>query len=180
MSPPRVLVICLENEYLCHKTFPGLLTALKANSDLLTATRAQEAIKYLHDSASLAAVLVADPSVIQPQFSNVAKEMIQYAKGVGTVIFGCLCSGFGDPAEFDEFFHRALSLPWKLGAQYRTTFWFNSSVADDRFKKRVMPTSYNMKVVHIAGAPLETRVYVSTDESMIESFIFPVKSHKSQ
>lgn len=173
MPRPKVLLISLAKQPFFDEMYVGLLRALRERSEVLEATNEVTANEYLRlPSTDLAAVFITDPSVIETRFASIASNIVQYAREGGTVIIGGHCSSFGRPKQFNKFFERQLSLPWRFGEYHRTTFSLNPSVAHDRFRKPNIPKSCSMKAVHIAGAPLESRVYVPTAASRIESNVF--------
>ncbi|CAM6096929.1 unnamed protein product [Calypogeia fissa] len=177
MSREKVLIVALEQHSFFTSLYTGLLTALREKAELvLEVTTPAKAIEHLTTipSTDVAAVLVADPAVILPKFAKVASKLVQYARDGGTLIFGGLCSSFGRPDDFGKFFERTLILPWKFGSYHRTTFVLNPAMvaANDRFAKPFVPKSCSMKAVHIAGAAPESRVYIATDGSVIESMVF--------
>lgn len=174
MSNRKVIIISLGQSGFFKNMCRSLLTALRERADVLEATTVETAIEHLGlPTAEIAAVLVGDPDVILPKFVKVASKMVKFARDGGTLIFGGLCSSFGGPDDFDKFFERIMSLPWKFGSCHRTTFALNPAAArHERFARHSMPNSYSMKAVHITRAAPESHLYVSMANSVVESLVF--------
>jgi hypothetical protein len=115
-------------------------------------------------SDDLSAVLVTVPSVMGEVDTGSFLEMqlVRYVIEGGTIV---LLWPYGLLQDHD-FFERAFGLPWKPGSDFCTTFYLNTLVAADRFKKRAMPPSYRMRAQRIARACLLSQVYVAGIQSM--------------
>lgn len=68
-----------------------------------------------------------------------------------------------------------MGLSWEWGDYHRTTFIpnpaFRSVFGAEAFA--TLQQSYSMKTVHLKQVPAEAKVYVPTEDSRTQSFVFP-------
>lgn len=170
-----VLLISLEAPPWPIDLYDEQFAALRTKANVVEPTSSQEALDHLSSSNShIAAVLVTEPSIMKRKNQAISTKLVEYTLAGGTVILGCLCASNSKPSDTNRFFQDVWGLPWKVGAYYRTTSKLNQ-MANPRFHQdryASLPNSYSMKAVHLKGVPSEARVYVPSDESVIESAVF--------
>lgn len=120
------------------------------------------------------AIVVIDGGLSQKKYKNTQIKLSEYAKVGGTVILACLFSNFVSIPNFDKLCQN-MDLPWGWGDYHRTDFALNPAFApvfgNDAFE--TLQQSYSMKAVHLTNVHSEAKVYVPTDSSRTQSFVFP-------
>ena len=120
------------------------------------------------------AIIVTDGGLSKKKNKNIQVGLSQYAKNGGIVILASLFSSFVRGSDFAEMCQN-MQLPWGRGDYHRTDFALNPAFAPV-FGKRTFQTlekSYSMKALHLANVQSTAKVYVPTDDSRIQSFVFP-------
>lgn len=119
-------------------------------------------------------IIVTDGGLSKNKRKNVQIRLSEYAKAGGTVMLACLFSSFVSPPDFTSIC-RNMDLPWGFGDYHRTDFALNPAFApvfgNEAFK--TLEQSYSMKAVHLTDVPATAKVYVPTDDSQVQSFVFP-------
>lgn len=169
-SKAFIMLLSLENEDFFADIHAHLLSALRAKMSVIQALTSRKALKLLA-SPDLAGVFVTDPGVADPKYSQVFSKLVEYAKAGGTVVIGGLFCSFISPPEMDAFFH-GLGTSWKMASYHRTTFSLNQASTLAKCNPS-LTASYSMKAVHLKNVPSTDAVYVSTEDSHLESHVFP-------
>lgn len=79
------------------------------------------------------------------------------------------------PPDFNSFFQLHWDLQWKFGAYNRSTFVPNPR-RHTKLRNARIPESYSIKAVHIKDAAVEEMVYITNEDSRIESMVFAAES----
>jgi hypothetical protein len=96
-----------------------------------------------------------------------------YIDGGGLAIDGLHFPTFITGDRMDGFF-REFDLPWKRDDYHRTTFQFvPSSTFPTSLNLASVPAPYSMKVVHIANARTQEKIFVPTPGALTQSLVFP-------
>ena len=169
---PSVMLLSLANEDFLATIHAHLLSALRAVADISHVLTPNIALRHLSGS-DLHAVFVTDPGISEPRNAHVLSALIEYAKSGGTVVLGGLFSTF--ISNMDEFFRDGWGVPWRQGSYHRTTFSLNSSFFEiGTFNTiQTLPRSYCIKAVHLTDIRSEDAVYSPTQESRLQSAVFP-------
>ena len=120
------------------------------------------------------AIVVTDGGLSQKKHKNTQTRLSDYARAGGTLILACLFSSFVSGPNFNSMCLN-MDLPWGWGDYHRTDFALNPAFAavfgDETFK--TLEKSYSMKAVHLTNVPAAAKLYVATDDSRVQSFVFP-------
>lgn len=120
------------------------------------------------------AVIVTDGAISKKRCKNIQIRLSEYAKAGGTVILACLFSSFVSGPDFASMC-RNMGLPWGWGDYHRTVFALNPAFApvfgNEAFE--TLEQSYSMKAVHLKNVPPAAKVYVPTNDSRVQSAVFP-------
>jgi hypothetical protein len=116
-------------------------------------------------------VFIADADIAHRQHATLFAQLVEWVRGGGTAVIGGLLSSFIQLDKFDSFFAKK---SWTRGNYHRTIFALNPHarpwlVPDT---SPTMPKSYSMKAVHLQGVDPQDAVYVSTDDSQLESLVW--------
>lgn len=156
--------------------YAHLLSALKSHASVYETTTPADAAIKLSSFVSPSAVLITTAGFAARKHHTLRSSVVEYAKTGGTVV---ICGMFGSmirPPDFDAFFQSDWSLPWKMGDYHRTTFVLNPARSAKLQNKSTLPASYSMKAVHIKGAAPNAGVYITNQDSRIESRVFAPES----
>lgn len=176
--PPSVLLISLKNESWFEGLYFHLLKSLKSRATVMESTTKSDALTKL-SSSTFSAILVTTAEFASLRYEDLHSKVVEYVKAGGTVVFCGLFSSMIRPPDFDRFFRSTWSLPWKFGDYNRTTFILNPSRHARLQFNPELAASYSMKAVHVKGAKPSDTVYITTPDSVIQSFVFaPESAHK--
>ena len=121
------------------------------------------------------AILVVTAEVAKPRFSGIRAKLVEYVKNGGTLIYCGHFTNFIRPPTFDEMMQSDWNLPWTFGDYHRSTFAL-SPTRHARLQGKPLPPKYSMKAVQIKGAAADDAVYVTTEDSVVESRVFSPRS----
>jgi hypothetical protein len=161
-------LLSLSDPDLLASTNEHFISTLRSKVRVIQALNAQKALQYLAD-ANLKGVFVADEGIIRRKNSEVFSSLIGWVNAGGIAAVGSLFPSFTPRTEFHQFFKK-WGLPWKMG---RTNFVLNPSIHQLSGHSANLPTSYNMKAVHLEGVKAEDVLYAPTEDSRVQSFVFP-------
>ncbi|KAG6897875.1 hypothetical protein C0992_009673 [Termitomyces sp. T32_za158] len=162
-----VLVLALDGDLEEAYKLPTI-AALQTEITVKKALNVSEAITHLA-SSDLQAVFVADAAIVDHSNSQVLKNLVEFARGGGSVVMGGSFSSFVRFPDFATFFSRSWGLNWKSGSYHRATFKLNKSHSLAKSESSLLE-SYSMKALHVQGAASDAIVYkeeggVNTTES---------------
>ena len=168
-SKPLVLVFSLS-EFTYDGMDAQLLQHLRTQSQVEVVKSRDAALRWLSKSPQPQAILLADQTVTERGQESLLKKLAEYAKGGGTIVFGCRFSSFVKPLAMEAMFQRTLDLPWARGSYHRTTFFLNRHVENISIES--LAPSYSMKAMHLKNVAPTAAVYVPTETSKIQSLVF--------
>jgi hypothetical protein len=121
----------------------------------------------------LSRVFIADADISKKSHAPLLAQLVRWVRAGGTAVIGGLFSSFIRLDKFDAFF-AAWGLPWTRGDYHRTTFALNQHARPWLVPHTPpsLPTSYSMKAVHLRDVDPQDAVYVSTDDSHLESLVW--------
>lgn len=191
LTLPKVLIVSGHYDSVFTDCCNHLLESL---SKVASVTRSQDPIQIsqLLLSGDISSVLVVDPTLFlssEKQFRGLRDNIRQFAftQG-GTVLFCGIFNGFVRPTDLNYFFKPEWNLPWKSGDYCRTTFSINpdfrlkdnGSAAFDP-KAAGLEATYSQKALHLTGIAKSSMLYVTTDESRLESLVWaPAPKHNEK
>jgi hypothetical protein len=164
-------LLSLSDPDLLASTNEHFISTLRSKVRVIQALNAQKALQYLAD-ANLNGVFVADEGIIRRKDSEVFSSLIGWVNAGGIAAVGSLFPSFTSRTEFHQFFKK-WGLPWKMGDYHRTNFVLNPSIHQLSGRSANLPTSYSMKAVHLEGVKAEDVLYAPTEDSRVQSFVFP-------
>ncbi|KAI9878395.1 MAG: hypothetical protein M1830_001025 [Pleopsidium flavum] len=173
-NTPSILLISLEPSPWPMDLYDELFTTLGTKATVTEVTSSKTALEHLSSPSSPTAVLLTESSIMKAKNRALSTRLVEYTRAGGTVILGCQCSSMSRPSDINRYFNDTWGLPWKSGAYHRTTFQLNP-VGNARFREgrySSLAKFYSMKALHLKGVPVEGRVYVSSDDSTLESAVF--------
>jgi hypothetical protein len=176
-SEPCVLLLTLDSQTWFDEMYARLIESLVSRAKIERASTATAAIRRLSsaDEVRPRAVLVTDTGLTEGKHPNdLLDTVLSYVRSGGTIVFCCLFAGFSHAPDFNQFFRTKLSLPWQFGDYYRTTVHLAQThrVRDVLNKKSNLHKEYSQKAVYLKNAEPDSAVYVPSEESDTESFVF--------
>jgi len=168
---PFVLLLSMSNPDLLASINEHFISALRSKVRIVQALNTRKALRYLADT-NLKCVFVADEGIIESKNSEVLSSLIGWVNAGGIAVVGSLFPTLTSGLEFDRFFKK-WGLPWKMGDYHRTTFVLNPSTRQLFRHSANLTTSYSMKAVHLQGVKAEDILYAPTEDSRVESHVFP-------
>ena len=174
---PVVLILSVGYESdrsLTDFTWAGLLAALEAKSDVKRATTAQEARTLMDRYPNPRSIFIPDAGIAKRRNDAVSQRVVQYVRMGGTAVFGCVFSSLIRPPEFDRYFEKTWSLPWRFGTYHRTTVYLNASSLGR--PESGLPLSYSQKAANLKHVANESAWYLPGEDSVVESRVFGPES----
>ncbi|XP_006458680.1 hypothetical protein AGABI2DRAFT_217457, partial [Agaricus bisporus var. bisporus H97] len=163
--------MCLSNLELFSDINSHLLRALRANTKLLFAENAIQALTYLSEP-DLVGVIIGDEGVTKRSNSNVTARLVHYVEQGGAVVVAGLFPTFSNGDDFNRLFKHGFQLPWERGSYLRTTFHKNTQ--NDIVKSNPsLSASYSMKALHVKKITPESALYKADESSFTQSAVFP-------
>lgn len=169
-SKPLVLVFSLSAFSDDDGMDAQLLHHLRTKSQVEVVKARDLALRWLSKNPQPQAILLADEYVTEKGQEPLLKKLAEYAKSGGTIVFGCRFSTFVKPLAMEAMFQRILGLPWARGSYHRTTFALNRRV--ENISVDSLSPSYSMKAMHLKNVAPAASVYLPTETSKIQSFVF--------
>lgn len=172
VTKPQITLLQLGESYqrgIFDDLYTGLCTKMEEQYALIKSpSLTTEHLAYSK------AIIVTDGGLSQKKNKSIQVGLSQYAKNGGTVILACLFSSFVRGSDFAVMCQN-MQLHWGWGDYHRTDFALNPAFApvfgDKAFQ--ALEKSYSMKAVHLANVQSNAKVYVPTDDSRVQSFVFP-------
>ncbi|KAG7093812.1 hypothetical protein E1B28_007454 [Marasmius oreades] len=158
-SPGYVMVLSLrcENWIQDNKQF---VCTLREKVHIKQVFTAKMALSFMN-SRDLWGIFITDFGIADAENSRLLNKIVEYAKAGGLVAVGGLFSRHMSNPRLQLFF-RAWGLPWDLGACDGTSATFERNPASEMVQKNPsLPSSSNMKAVHLRGVAKECAVYLS-------------------
>jgi hypothetical protein len=164
-------LLSLSNPDLLASVNEHFLSTLRSKVCVIQALNARKALQCLAD-ANLKGVYVADEGINKGKNSEVLSSLVGWVNAGGIAVVGSLFPSFTNGLEFERFFKK-WELPWRMADYHRTTFVFNPSISQLSSHPANPAASYSMKAVHLKGVKAEDILYVPTEDSRVESHVFP-------
>ncbi|RSL51059.1 hypothetical protein CEP54_011599 [Fusarium duplospermum] len=142
---PRMLVLCLEYEFLFDSCFQSLISEIKSKAKMERATTPEAALAILGQKSPPSIILVADGGITREKGVREA-VFDRLREGARVVLAGCF-SGWVSPSEFEAFFS-GLGLPWQCGSYQSATVIFRSAYLGDDLLSQLAP-SYSQKALFL-------------------------------
>lgn len=156
--------------------YKHLLSALNEHAGAVSETSTVVDSTTFLASTNPKAILITTAAFAKRKYHKLQTTVVEYAQAGGTVILcGQFCNMISPPV-MDAFFQSTWSLPWKFGDYHRTTFKLNPLRAERLRNTTALKDPYSIKAVHIKGAAPEDAVYISTEDSRVQSMVFPSTS----
>jgi len=177
-AKPEILLLQLGDAMqvnLFDELYSSIQEKFEAHYIVVKKRNAAEIIEFLSTAAPLTkAILAVDGGLSKKKNKGVQTKLHQYAERGGTVLLCCIFSSFVRPTDF-KVMSQNMSLGWEWGDYHRTVFAlspaFKSVFGSDAFA--TLETAYSMKAVHLKGVAPEAKIYVPTDDSRVQSAVFP-------
>ncbi|KAJ2896267.1 hypothetical protein MKZ38_005721 [Zalerion maritima] len=132
-------------------------------------TRADaESLMDLHPNPR--GIFIPDTGITTEKNKAVTQQVIQFVRAGGTAVFGAVFSSSIRPPDFDRYFEKSWSLPWKFAGYYRTTVFRNESSFGR--PNSGLPASYSQKAVNLKHVPRTSAWYLPDEDSVLESVVF--------
>lgn len=171
-TKPQILLLQLGDQYqqdIFNDLYIGLCTKFEEHYTVVkTGSLTKEHLIYS------GAIVVTDGGLSKKKHKNIQIRLSEYARAGGTLILACLFSNFVSGPNFDSMCLN-MELPWGWGDYHRTDFALNPAFApvfgNETF--RTLDKSYSMKAVHLKNVPAAAKLYLPTNDSRVQSFVFP-------
>lgn len=175
-STPHILYLRLGTDTqncLFDELYQGVRAQIASLASTQEATSMASAQSLL-STQSFMAVLVVDGGLSVKKHNALQKQLASYATVGGTVIFCCLFASFIRPPDMNRLW-KNFNEPWESGDYHRSTFYLSQKMKNVFGSQRAknLPREYSMKALHLANAPVGSRVYVPLEQSRTESRVFP-------
>lgn len=175
-SETRIFLLSLAKEPFFDDMYKRLIDTISSKATIQRATKPTAALTYLSNNTPTA-IFITDPGIVERKHSAVLEKVVSYARNGGTVILGGHFSGFIRPTELDNFFRSGWDLPWEFGDYHRTTVYVNQQVQEQLAAdaRAGLPAAYSQKAVFLKSVPTDAALYVTTEDSVTQSLVFPSK-----
>lgn len=157
----RVLVICVEDDYLWDGVFGDLHEEISSKAKVEMVTGLEQAIEVLsHDSAP-SIILVGDAAISRQKklFESVADRL---RAGATVVLCGSFSSSVNS-GEFSRVFSR-LGLPWSRSSYYRDHAMLRPDAVGTHLSSQ-LPKSYSQKANYVGGVEKSAAWYTAASSS---------------
>ncbi|KAK8032035.1 hypothetical protein PG990_001769 [Apiospora arundinis] len=188
---PTILLLCLGDKWMTNMlddptAFGAGIDMLLEKAQLKRAKTLSGALKYLNSNRP-DGILVADPGVIAEGNREILGRLAAFAQSGGTVVFSfCFASNINSE-NMDRLWQQSFDLPWKMNSYHRTTHKLNASALGTTIdlgsdsnsaadQHGLLLPEYSQKAVHLDNVPRENCWYLPSEESRIESHVFPPTS----
>jgi len=157
----RVLLLCLEDEYLFDCVFGDLLAGVNEKADIEKVTESEKAIEILTQDNPPSIILVADAAITRQQklFECVADRL----RAGATVVLCGQFSAMVMEGEFSRLFNK-LGLPWARAFYYRETVSLRRDAVEPHLWNK-LPNSYSQKATFVTGLDKSDAWYTETKSS---------------
>ncbi|KAH7012030.1 uncharacterized protein B0I36DRAFT_256882 [Microdochium trichocladiopsis] len=167
---PEILLLSLGNRSSradVEQVHGSLLHSLDSRSNVSWAFTARETFEHLDREAPPRGILIANPTIVHPEYDELSTKLVAYVRKGGIVIHGGFFSTDIRPDDLGTYMQAKWDLPWKAGSYYRTTLYLNQE-AIPRSTTGLL-SSYNQKAVFLEGVNPDVAWYVISDRSVVES-----------
>ena len=183
---PTVLLLTLADDNLFHGIHKSLLDQIRLRGILLEARNPSSAQLCLEAGSCQAVLIVySDPLLSQRSIYRRLRDHLRHyiEHQAGTVIFCGTFSTFVQQHKCANFFKNEWDLEWSFGDYYRSTFKLNSEfmllmAGQETFDQnnKGLLGEYSQKTLQIKGMDATSSLYVSTEDSQLESMVFPTRN----
>jgi hypothetical protein len=169
-SKPTILLIEFNKESFQDEMSAHMLGALKSRASVIQSITPKDASSKI-TSLVPTTILITTADFAKKKHAALHSKVVEYARAGGTVIIcGQFCNMISPP-DFDAFFLSTWGKAWKFGNYHRSTYSVNPQ-RHPRLRDQRFPEKYCVKAVHIKGTPVSDMVYVSTEDSVVQSLVF--------
>ncbi|KAL7895187.1 ribonuclease H-like protein [Trichoderma sp. SZMC 28014] len=170
-AKPRVLAISLAKRAFYEELQGSLVAKIKASSVYQCVEDDQSAKRMLLQDPPPNAVLITDEAVTLKEHAHVWDAVLKYIRQGGTAVLMGIFSGFVNPRSLKDFFATA-GLEWEAASYHRTTLKLNAQSVGVNAASKLLP-EYSQKAVFLKNAKAFEAWYVTDDDSVTESLVFP-------
>lgn len=171
-NKPEILLLSLSYIDFFDETYASLLNRLLEVFHVKRVKNATAALRELSNS-TFKVIIITDEGLTEPANREVLAKVKTYIEGGGLAIVGLHFPNFITLDRMDGFF-KEFDLPWKRGDYRRTIFQFvPSSIFPTSLNLASVPEPYSMKVVHIANARTQEKIFVPTPGALTQIRVFP-------
>lgn len=121
------------------------------------------------------AIWIADPDIVQSNYSDLSREVVNYARNGGTVVLGGYFSSLVRPDDMDRWMRVAWKLPWRTGQYHRTNVVFQAASAGrDKSQnwRDGLVAAYSLKASFLQHVAPEHAWYASMPGATSQSRVF--------
>ncbi|KAF9892330.1 hypothetical protein FE257_002107 [Aspergillus nanangensis] len=152
--------------------YPTLIKSLLEVAHITRAKSATAALRTI-DETTFKAIIITDGGLAESnqETREVIAKIKSYIENGGLAIVGLHFAGSVDLGQFGDFW-RAFGLSWKRGSYHRSTFRLNpSGPLPESIAPSLLPEPYSMKVLHIKNAERHERLFVPTEDAVVQSLV---------
>jgi len=159
--PPRILVLCLEEEALFDSVHARLISLITSKAKIERAITQEAALSKLGEETPPSVIIAADGAVARQRV--VWERVIDRLREGATVLLAGCFSSFVNEGAFNRLFTK-LGLPWKRGSYYRTTINLRRGVVGSDLASR-LPSEYSAKSLYVRNVESSAVWYAPTEAS---------------
>ncbi|KAF5871365.1 putative u1biquitin-specific peptidase protein [Botrytis fragariae] len=165
-----ILLVSLGKEYWFDGMYVDVIAKLRSKTTVREVTDSISAMKHVRNAIqNYLAIIVTDAVFMLPTYLAINRELIEYVKSGGTVIFGFMIANLAEPPTFEKYFSSSgWGLNWKFGTYTRDTYEVNSQAHLTKSCKATLE-SYGMKALSLKNAKPEDRVYAGPGSARNQS-----------
>ncbi|KAK7911134.1 hypothetical protein PG985_013615 [Apiospora marii] len=179
---PVILLLCLGDKWMTDilddpQGFGEGIEILLEKAQLKRAKSLGGALKYLNENRP-DGILITDPGVVAPKTREILGRLTAFAQSGGTVVFSfCFASNI-NVDNMNRLWQESWNFPWTMGDYHRSTLRLNTSALGTTLAPgsnsdvQLLP-QYSQKAVHLDQVPRENCWYLPTEDSHVESMVFP-------
>ncbi|KAM0271149.1 hypothetical protein ACHAQH_009168 [Verticillium albo-atrum] len=175
-SKPRVVLISLNHQPYFDEMYSSLLSALNDKAQVQRVKKSGPLIRLLSDQPVPSAVLLTDEALTTRANNKAWEAVVEYVRGGGIAVAMGHFPSFVKPLTIKPFFAKA-GLPWERGDYTRTTLALNREAVPGMAAQGLQP-QYSQKAVFVGNVASSDSWYETTDDSVVESRVFPLESVK--
>lgn len=179
-SRTSILLVSLDRQPFFDNMYSEVLAKLRSKVTMTEVTHIASALHHLSQAEKLYnAVVVTDPSVMEPDMLAVQEKLVDYVQDGGTVILGFLFASFAQWPDLTRFFKKTWNLDWESGDYGRETFFLNPRANHTFMSRRQpdLPHQYSMKALHLKNTKPAERIYISNSNSAQSPAVFARHGH---
>ncbi|KAF4453642.1 triacylglycerol lipase [Fusarium austroafricanum] len=168
---PQLLSISLNHQPFFDQLYEPLLAEIRSKADFWRAEDADSAGRRLSEEPNPAAVLITDEALTVNRNNHLWRAVLQYVREGGRAVVMGNFSSYVKPLSIKPFFAQA-GLGWDVGSYHRTTVVLNNAAVESDLAAKMLPR-YSQKAQFVKNVASEDAWYVTDEESVIESLVFP-------